>query len=120
MCPQTTSHLVQGDRLLGAALRDDGEIMQVFQQTLVLGERQDHSRLFSRLVYDVPLTKRSHQGFHIVCPPLNLAPVGAQRRLIELARYPAPKPLSMLTTATLGAQLFSIPSRAARPLKLAP
>jgi hypothetical protein len=43
-----------------------------------------------------------------------------QSRLIELARYPAPKPLSMLTTATLGAQLFSMPSRAARPPKLAP
>src|SRR5579872_3895555 len=35
--------------------------------------------------------------------------------LIRLATYPAPKPLSMLTTVTLLAQLFSMPSSAARP-----
>ena len=32
----------------------------------------------------------------------------------------APKPLSMLTTVTFDAQLFSMPSRAATPPKLAP
>jgi hypothetical protein len=41
-------------------------------------------------------------------------------RLIRLATYPAPKPLSIFTTVTLLAQLFNIPSNAARPLKLAP
>jgi len=41
-------------------------------------------------------------------------------RLIMLARYPAPKPLSMLTTQTPLAQLLSMVSRADRPLKLAP
>ena len=40
--------------------------------------------------------------------------------LIMLARYPAPKPLSMLTTQTPLAQLLSMVSRADRPLKLAP
>jgi len=60
MCLQAPTHLVQGDWPLGAALRDDGEIMQVFQQTLVLGERQDHTSLLPRLVHDVPLTKSSN------------------------------------------------------------
>src|SRR5215475_5187766 len=41
-------------------------------------------------------------------------------RLIRLATTPAPRPLSMLTTVTLEAQLLSIPSSAAIPLKLAP
>ena len=40
--------------------------------------------------------------------------------LIILARYPAPKPLSMFTTLTPLAQEFSIDSRAARPPKAAP
>ena len=40
--------------------------------------------------------------------------------LIMLARYPAPKPLSMLTTQTPLAQLLSMVSRAESPLKLAP
>ena len=43
-----------------------------------------------------------------------------QSRLIMLAIYPAPNPLSMFTTATLGEQLFIIPRSAARPRKLAP
>src|ERR1019366_4350583 len=43
-----------------------------------------------------------------------------QSRFIRLAAYPAPKPLSIFTTVTLLAQLFSIPSSAARPWKLAP
>ena len=37
------------------------------------------------------------------------------RRLIRLATYPAPKPLSIFTTVTLLEQLLSIPSRAASP-----
>ncbi len=40
--------------------------------------------------------------------------------LITCARYPAPKPLSMLTTLTPAAQELSIESSAARPPKLAP
>ena len=42
------------------------------------------------------------------------------RWLMRLAMHPAPKPLSMFTTDTPLAQLFSIPSSAARPPKLAP
>ena len=41
-------------------------------------------------------------------------------RLTMLAKQAAPKPLSMLTTATFEAQLLSIPSSAAMPPKLAP
>ena len=41
-------------------------------------------------------------------------------RLIIAARYPAPKPLSMLTTPMPGAQLLSMASSAAIPPKLAP
>ena len=41
-------------------------------------------------------------------------------RLITAARYPAPKPLSMLTTETPAAQELSIASSGARPPKLAP
>jgi len=44
----------------------------------------------------------------------------AYSRLITEERTPAPKPLSMLTTPTVGAQELSIPSRAATPPKLAP
>jgi hypothetical protein len=42
------------------------------------------------------------------------------RWFIALATAAAPKPLSILTTETPLAQLFSIPSRAASPPKLAP
>ncbi len=49
------------------------------------------------------------------CPQSWLAPI-----LIVAARYPAPKPLSMLTTPTPGAQELSIASSAARPARLAP
>jgi hypothetical protein len=42
------------------------------------------------------------------------------KRLIMEATYPAPNPLSMLTTLTLDAHEFSIPSSAARPLNAAP
>lgn len=41
-------------------------------------------------------------------------------RLIKVASAAAPKPLSMFTTPTFGAQLFSIPSSAATPPKDAP
>jgi len=41
-------------------------------------------------------------------------------RFIIAAAYPAPKPLSMLTTVTPGAHELSMPSRAAMPPKLAP
>jgi len=40
--------------------------------------------------------------------------------LMASAMHAAPKPLSILTTATPGAQLLSIPRRAAMPPKLAP
>ncbi len=40
--------------------------------------------------------------------------------LITAAAYPAPNPLSMLTTVTPDAQEFSMPRRAAIPPKLAP
>ena len=40
--------------------------------------------------------------------------------LMRLAIEAAPKPLSMFTTDTPDAQLFSMPSRAAMPPKLAP
>ena len=39
---------------------------------------------------------------------------------MRLAVYPAPKPLSIFTTVTPAAQLFSIVSSAARPSKVAP
>src|SRR5204862_2251615 len=42
------------------------------------------------------------------------------KRLISEATYPAPNPLSMLTTLTLEAQEFIIPKSAARPLNAAP
>ena len=40
--------------------------------------------------------------------------------LIRLAKHAAPNPLSILTTPTPPAQEVSIPSRADKPLKLAP
>ena len=42
------------------------------------------------------------------------------RRAMRVAWTPAPKPLSMLTTDTPGAQLVSMPRRAARPANAAP
>src|SRR5438270_3478534 len=45
---------------------------------------------------------------------------GDHSRLIMEATYPAPKPLSILTTLTLEAQEFSMPRSAAKPLKDAP
>ena len=41
-------------------------------------------------------------------------------RLISAATYPAPNPLSILTTLTFEAQEFIIPSNAASPLNAAP
>src|SRR5665811_220243 len=43
-----------------------------------------------------------------------------QRWIIREAAYAAPNPLSILTTVTPAAQLFSIESRAASPPKFAP
>src|SRR5689334_14022942 len=48
------------------------------------------------------------------------ADAAAMRELITAAEYPAPYPLSMLTTEMPGEQLLSIPSSAANPPKLAP
>lgn len=45
---------------------------------------------------------------------------GGQSRLMHEATQAAPKPLSMLTTATLEAQELSMPRSAAMPPKLAP
>jgi len=44
----------------------------------------------------------------------------SQFLLIASAIHAAPKPLSIFTTATPGAQLFNMPRRAAIPPKLAP
>jgi ABC-type sugar transport system substrate-binding protein len=51
---------------------------------------------------------------------LRHAQLRTHRRLIVLATQPAPNPLSMLTTETFEAQLFSIPRSAVNPPKLAP
>ena len=48
------------------------------------------------------------------------ARAGNQSRLITEERTPAPKPLSMFTTATVGEHELSIPRRAETPPKLAP
>ena len=45
---------------------------------------------------------------------------GYSEILIMDARYPAPKPLSMLTTAVFGEQEFSMPNSAASPPNEAP
>ena len=44
----------------------------------------------------------------------------SHKRLIALATQPAPNPLSIFTTLTFDAQLFSIASNAVNPPKLAP
>lgn len=64
------------------------------------------------------------------CKPLNLLvylgrtflsdKAACQSRLISEATYPAPKPLSILTTVTFEAHEFIMPSRAAIPWKAAP
>ena len=59
---------------------------------------------------------RAHIAFQIQC----LHSSNPLIWLIMLARYPAPKPLSIFTTDTPLAQLFSMDSRADRPPKLAP
>lgn len=41
-------------------------------------------------------------------------------RFMSVAMQAAPKPLSIFTTQTLGEQVLSMPSKAARPPKLAP
>ena len=57
------------------------------------------------------------QCFHSVFSPSEGMP---SMRLMRLARYPAPKPLSMFTTLTPLEQELSMDSRADRPPKLAP
>ena len=47
-------------------------------------------------------------------------PAFAHSLLIVLARYPAPKPLSIFTTATPAEQVLSMARRADTPWKLAP
>ena len=54
------------------------------------------------------------------CRPRALTSLDVRFRLSMAAIRPAPKPLSMFTTATPDAQEFSIPSSAATPPKLAP
>jgi hypothetical protein len=53
-------------------------------------------------------------------PELSQAGVPSARAFIWLAAYPAPNPLSMLTTVMPLEQLFNIPNNAAKPPKLAP
>ena len=61
---------------------------------------------------------------HVSCDPTHGLKVGdathVRRSLMRIAIMAAPKPLSMFTTETPVAQLFSMPRSAARPLKLAP
>jgi hypothetical protein len=50
----------------------------------------------------------------------NSSPCHLYKRFIKLPTNPAPKPLSIFTTATPEAQEFNIPNSAAIPPKLAP
>ena len=81
--------------------------------------------------YDPALTSDRVQVTRRALLETNRAPPGAlvsdsdgpaapYSRLIMLATYPAPNPLSMFTTVTFDAHEFSIPSSAAIPCKLAP
>ena len=56
-------------------------------------------------------------GLHAVSPGVLAAGHG---RLIIAATYPAPNPLSMLTTATFELQLFSMAKSAVMPPRLTP
>ena len=56
-------------------------------------------------------------GLHAVSPGVLAAGYG---RLIMAATYPAPNPLSMLTTATFELQLFSMAKSAVMPPRLTP
>ncbi len=56
----------------------------------------------------------------LVVSPIVSEAQGSELRFIASAIHAAPKPLSILTTATPGEQLFSIPRSAAMPPKLAP
>src|SRR5690606_27993439 len=60
-------------------------------------------------------------SFHLCHPcPCHPCPSVAIPLIMEAANAAAPKPLSILTTATPLAQVLSIPSSAATPPKLAP
>src|SRR5215469_10865505 len=79
----------------------------------------------SQLIEHVPGCKRGYIPAKQIFQSVKLEGIKGEvherhYRLIRLATTPAPKPLSMLTTVTLEAQLLSIPSSAAIPLKLAP
>src|ERR1035437_9732341 len=52
---------------------------------------------------------------HKVLAQSTRQPVKAHSRLMSEAMHAAPKPLSMLTTETLGEQVFNIPNSAAMP-----
>jgi hypothetical protein len=54
------------------------------------------------------------------CEQVQIAYEEGQARLMALATQAAPKPLSILTTVTLEAQLLSMAKSAARPPKLEP
>ncbi len=106
-------------RLLGAA---DVDVVAVKVQ---LGEL-----VFELPGVDAKVQQRADK--HVAADPANqievkgihwvLGPSGwwLARALIWLAAKAAPKPLSILTTVMPLAQLLSMPSRAARPPKLAP
>ena len=65
----------------------------------------------------IPLTTETRRNRRSAC---SHAEAAERERLMRLATIPAPKPLSILTTTTLAAQLLSIPRSAASPRKLAP
>ncbi len=71
---------------------------------------------------NAPASQRMGRGACSACPPdgrlLSVSP--CQHWLMSEAKYPAPNPLSMFTTATPGAQELSMARRAASPLKEAP
>ena len=58
---------------------------------------------------------------HSITPPLHYSIAqDVHLRLMIDAIYPAPNPLSMLTTATFELQLFSIANSAVKPPRLTP
>ena len=84
------------------------------------GERQTFERLAQLLLRAGKGEQRRRR--HVPGDPGEAIEVkeAAHSRLITDARTPAPNPLSMLTTATVGEQELSIPRSAATPPKAAP
>jgi len=112
---EASLHFFEANGLFAPTLGHDGKVMKVFKETLVSRHGKDHPFLLPFLIHHKFLYIRFHGILihsEITTPVYN--------RFITLARYPAPKPLSILTTQTLGEQLLSMPSSAARPRKLAP